>query len=91
MQTLFIKYCHSHDQRASLESTLKNENAHDKILNSSVTPKDLTIKYHTEGSACRIENVRLDRLKTGLNMDKIEDDIDHGLDNESKQVSSPTE
>ena len=41
-----------------------------------VTPKDLTIKYHTEGSACRIENVRLDRLKTGLNMDKIEDDIE---------------
>ena len=40
------------------------------------TPKDLTIKYHTEGSACRIENVRLDRLKTGLNMDKIEDDIE---------------
>ena len=76
MRTLFIKYCHSHDQRASLESTLKNENAHDKILNSSVTPKDLTIKYHTEGSACRIENIRLDRLKTGLNMDKIEDDIE---------------
>ena len=37
-----------------------------------VTPKDLIIKYHTEGSACRIENVRLDRLKSGLNMDKIE-------------------
>ena len=35
-----------------------------------------TIKYHTEGSACRIENVRLDRLKTGLNLDKIEDDIE---------------
>ena len=31
-----------------------------------VTPKDLMIKYHTEGSACWIENVRLDRLKTGL-------------------------
>ena len=30
-----IKYCHSHDQRASLESTLQNENSHDKILNSS--------------------------------------------------------
>ena len=71
-----MKYCHSHDQRASLESTLKNENAHDKILNSSVTPKDLTIKYHTEGSACRIEYVRLDRLKTGLDLDKIEDDIE---------------
>ena len=41
-----------------------------------VTPKDLIIKYHTEGSACRIENVRLDRLKSGLNMDKIEDDIE---------------
>ena len=35
-----------------------------------VTPKDLIIKYHTEGSAYRIENVRLDRLKSGLNMDK---------------------
>ena len=35
-----------------------------------------TIKYHTEGSACRIENVRLDRLKSGLNMDKIEDNIE---------------
>ena len=44
-----IKYCHSHDQRASLECTLQNKNA-----------QDLTIKYHTEGSACRIENVRLD-------------------------------
>ena len=41
-----------------------------------VTPKDLIIKYHTEGSACRIENVRFDRLKTGLNLDKIEDDIE---------------
>ena len=30
MRTLFIKYCHSHDQRASLESTLQNENSHDK-------------------------------------------------------------
>ena len=30
-----IKYCHSHDQSASLESTLQNENAHDMILNSS--------------------------------------------------------
>ena len=76
MQTLFIKYCHSHDQRALLESTLKNENAHDKILNSSVTSKDLTIKYHTEGSACRIENIRLDRFKIGINMDKIKDDIE---------------
>ena len=28
-----IKYCHSHDQRASLESTLQNENAQDMILN----------------------------------------------------------
>ena len=37
-----------------------------------VTPKDLTIKYHTEGSACWIENVRLNRLKTGLNLDKID-------------------
>ena len=27
-----IKYCHSHDQRASLESTLHNENAQDMIL-----------------------------------------------------------
>ena len=41
-----------------------------------VTPKDLAIKYRTEGSACQIENVRLDRLKTGLNLDKIEDDIE---------------
>ena len=30
-----IRYCYSHDQRDSLESTLQNENAHDKILNSS--------------------------------------------------------
>ena len=36
-----------------------------------VTPKDLIIKYNTEGCACRVENVRLDRLKSGLNMDKI--------------------
>ena len=76
MRTLFIKYCHSHDQRASLESTLQNENSYDKILNIQVTPKDLIIKYHTEGSACRIEYVRLDRLKTGLDLDKIEDDIE---------------
>jgi len=41
-----------------------------------VTSKDLTITYHTEGSAWRIENVRLDRLKTELNLDKIEDDIE---------------
>ena len=41
-----------------------------------VTPKDLIIKYNTEGSACRIENVRLDRLKSGLNVDKIGDDIE---------------
>ena len=41
-----------------------------------VTPKDLTIKYHTEGSACRIENVRLDRLKTELNLNEIEVDIE---------------
>ena len=33
MRTLFIKYCHSHDQRASLESILQNENLHDIILN----------------------------------------------------------
>ena len=31
-----IKYCHSYDQRASLESTLQNENAHYKILKSSI-------------------------------------------------------
>ena len=49
-----------------------------------VTPKDLTIKYHTEGSACRIENVRLDRLKTGLNLDKIEDDIEEDREGRSK-------
>ena len=30
-----IEYCHSHDQRASMESTLQNENAQDMILNSS--------------------------------------------------------
>ena len=47
-----------------------------------VTPKDLTIKYHREGSACWIENVRLDRLKTGLNLDKIEDYIE--LDREGR-------
>ena len=34
------------------------------------------MKYQTEDSACRIENVRLDRLKSGLNMDRIEDDIE---------------
>ena len=33
MRTLFMKYWHSYDQRASLESTLQNENSHDKILN----------------------------------------------------------
>ena len=49
-----------------------------------VTPKDLIIKYHTEGSACRIENVRLDRLKTGLNLDKIEDDIEEDREGRSK-------
>ena len=49
-----------------------------------VTPKDLTTKYHTEGSACRIENVRLDRLKTGLNLDKIEDDIEEDREGRSK-------
>ena len=40
-----------------------------------VTPKDLIIKYNTEGSAW-IENIRLDSLKSGLNLDKIEDDIE---------------
>ena len=30
-----IKYCHSNDQRASLESILQNENTQDMILNSS--------------------------------------------------------
>ena len=49
-----------------------------------VTPKDLTIKYHTEGSACSIENVRLNRLKTGLNLDKIEDDIEEDRESRSK-------
>ena len=49
-----------------------------------VTPKDLTIKYHTEGSACWIENVRLNRLKTGLNLDKIEDDIEEDREGRSK-------
>ena len=49
-----------------------------------VTPKDLTIKYHTEGSACWIENVRLDRLKIGLNLDKIEDDIEEDREGMSK-------
>ena len=52
------------------------ENSTIFFLKPSLTPTDLIIKYHTEGSACRIENVRLDRLKTGLNMDKIEDDIE---------------
>ena len=49
-----------------------------------VTPKDLTIKYHTEGSACQIENVRLDRLKTGLNLDKIKVDIKDNREGRSK-------
>ena len=49
-----------------------------------VTPKDLIIKYHTEGSACWIENVRLNRLKTGLNLDKIEDDIEEDREGRSK-------
>ena len=49
-----------------------------------VTPKDLTIKYHTEGSACWIENVRLDRVKTGLNMDKIKDNIERDREGRSK-------
>ena len=30
-----IKYCNSHDQIVSLESTVQNENAHNMILNSS--------------------------------------------------------
>ena len=29
-----IEYCHSHDQRATLESTLQNENTHKMILKS---------------------------------------------------------
>ena len=41
-----------------------------------VSPKDLSIKYRTEGSACQIENIRLDRLKTWLSFDKIEVDIE---------------
>ena len=49
-----------------------------------VTPKDLTIKYRTEGSACQIENVRLDRLKTGLNLDKIKVDIKDNREGRSK-------
>ena len=49
-----------------------------------VTPKDLTIKYYTEGSACWIENVRLDRLNTGLSLDKIEDDIEEDREGRSK-------
>ena len=54
-------------------------------VNSSVHEfKFLTIEYHTEGSACWIENNRLDRLKTGLNFDKIEDDIDEDREGRSK-------
>ena len=49
-----------------------------------VTPKDLTIKYRTEGSACWIENVRSDRLKTGLNLDKIEEYIEEDTEGRSK-------
>ena len=49
-----------------------------------VTPKDLTTNYHTEGSACHIENVRLDKLKTGLNLDKIEVDIEEDREGRSK-------
>ena len=48
-----IKYCHSHDQRASLESTLQNENAPDMIL-------------------------------IGLNLDKVEDDIEEDREGRSK-------
>ena len=44
------------------------------------TPKDLTIKYH----ACWIEIVRLDRLKAGTNLDKIEDDIEKVKEGRSK-------
>ena len=75
MWTLFIKYCHSHDQRASLETHYRMRIPPIRSWIVQVTPKDLIIKYNTEGSACWIENVRLDRLKTGLNMDKIEDDL----------------
>ena len=49
-----------------------------------VTPEDLPIKYRTDGSACQIENVRLDRLKTGLNLDKIKVDIKDNREGRSK-------
>ena len=49
-----------------------------------VTPKDLTIKYNTEGSACWMEIVRLHRLKTRSNLDKIEDDIEEDREGRSK-------
>ena len=56
-----------------------------------VSPKDLSIKYCTEGSACRIENIRLDRLKTWLSFDKIEVDIeeDGGVSQISNGIKSP--
>ena len=42
------------------------------------------MKYHTEGSACWIENVRFDRLKIGLNLDRVEDDIEEDREGRSK-------
>ena len=44
-----IKYCHSNDQRASLESTLQNENAQDMILNSSILYKKADPKSNIAG------------------------------------------
>ena len=42
------------------------------------------IKYHKEGSACRIENIRLDKLKTRSNLYEIEDDIEEDREGRSK-------
>ena len=42
------------------------------------------IKYHKEGSACRIQNIRLDWLKTRSNLYEIEDDIDEDREGRSK-------
>ena len=66
-----IKYCHSHDQRASLESTLQNDNAQDMILNSSSYSYGSNDKIPYRGLCMLNRNVRFDRLKTGLDLDEI--------------------
>ena len=48
------------------------------------------IKYHTEGSVCRFENIKLDRLKTRLNLYEIEDDIEEDREGRSKDKMNET-